>query len=167
MINNWSDLLIAAKPLVDFLGRGSYYQSNYRGQSSGELILTDVVAARKFATDDSFDLFDEWQTVSDSPSIFPADFEWSRFIDYNLKKNAYFNLEAKNFSGADVKWETSGACLLIELMHRDMRILLNCYANQHFPAIWQRILNVYLEDGFPCGWNGRYPVGELVVFSNF
>jgi hypothetical protein len=167
MINNWNDLLIAARPLVEFLGRESYYQSKYGGESSDKLILTDVVAARKFATDDSFDLFDEWQTVSDSSEVFPADFEWMRFIDYNLKKNAYFNLRAKNFSGADKKWENSESCLLIELMCRDMRILLNCYANQYWPAVWQLIFDVYLMDGFPCGWNGRYPSGELVVFSNF
>lgn len=166
MISNWDALLLAAKPLTEFLDRTSYYQSKYTGTPNGRFILTDATTARKYATDDSFDLFDEWQTVSDSSNVFPVGFEWKRFIDYNLEKNAYFNLASKDFNGAAAKWTNAESCLLLELMHRDMRILLNCYANQYFPPIWGSILDVYLMEGFPCGWTDRYPLGELVVFSN-
>ena len=166
MINNWDELLLNAVPLVSFLGRDSYFGSAYSGATAGRLVLRDANAARHFASDDSFDSFDEWQTVTDAPDVFPQNFEWKRWIDYNLTKNNHFSLGSKNFSGADTKWLENGGCLLLELMHRDMRILLNCYANEIFPPVWESILDVYLHDGFPCGWNGRYPSGELVVFSN-
>ena len=28
------------------------------------------------------------------------------------------------------------------------------------------LLQVYLAGGWPCGWEGEYPKGRLVVFSN-
>lgn len=166
MINNWNDLLLNAQPLINYLGRASYFQDKYSGKTNDRLILTGAALAIKYALDDSGDVFDGWEAVSDSPNVFPGNFEWMRWVDYNLKKNNYFNLAAKDFNGADTKWTQAGACLLLEFMCRDIRILLNCYANGVFPKIWQDILEVYLEDGFPCGWDGRYPDGRLVAFSN-
>jgi len=163
----WNRLLANACPLVAYLGRMSYFGKGYSGSACNRIVLKDEVAAFNYASDDSGETFDEWETVSDSPDVFPDDFEWKSWIDHNLTKNDYFGLTSKDFNGADTKWTQSGICLLHELMHRDIRILLNCYANNFFPAIWQQILDVYLNDGFPCGWQGRYPEGELVVFSNF
>lgn len=104
--------------------------------------------------------------MSDSPDLFPEHFEAKRWIAYNLAPNSYFSLADKDFNGADRKMTRSGVCILVELMHRDIRMLLNCYANDYFPPIWRDILEVYLHDGFPCGWKGKYPSGRLVVFSN-
>ena len=99
--------------------------------------------------------------------MYPDSFEWSSWVDYNLSKNNFFGFESKAFNGADEKWTQHGVCLLQELMMRDMKIILNCYSNEYFPSLWQDILEVYLNNGFPCGWNGRYPEGQMVVFSNF
>jgi hypothetical protein len=167
MKKKWNDLLVSAGPLVAYLNRMSYFDRAYSGSRSARIVLTDADVAFKYASDDSFEKFDEWETVSDSPDVFPDDFEWKSWIDHNLLENDYFGLASKDFNGADVKWTQSGICLLNELMHRDVRILFNCYANNFFPDIWRQILDVYLNDGFPCGWQGRYPEGELVVFSNF
>jgi hypothetical protein len=167
MKKKWNDLLTNAGPLVGYLNRVSYFDKAYGGPPARRLILTDVDVAFKYASDDSFESFDEWETVSDSPDLFPENFEWKSWIDHNLLESNYFSLTSKDFNGADTKWTKSGICLLYELMHRDVRILLNCYANNFFPDIWNDILDVYLNDGFPCGWQGTYPQGELVVFSNF
>jgi hypothetical protein len=179
MIQNWDELLSAAKPLVEFLDRDTYFNLAYSGTVENCVIVTDAAVARNFATNNSCDDFDDWETISDSG--YPPTFEWSRQIDYNLQKNRYFNLERKNFSRADEKWTITGvSCPLIELMLRDIGILLNCYANNFFPPIWKNILEVYLHNGFPCGWDGRHPaangtrigwngshpVGKMVVFSN-
>ncbi|WP_193102279.1 hypothetical protein [Burkholderia sp. Z1] len=166
-MKTWQQILTEADVFVRFLERGSFYDGPYKGDLPRKFVTTDVVAARHFATDDSLDEFDEWETVSDSSNVFPNDFEWSRLIKVQLGKNGYWGIESKNFNGAVEKWSDSTSCRMLELMCRDTEIILQCYANEYFPSIWEDILNVYLNDGFPCGWKGRYPDGELVVFSNF
>lgn len=166
LANGWSDLLATAKPLIDYLSRESYYQAKYSGPTAGKLVITDAIAAMAYSIDESGDHFDDWQTITDSCGVFPVEFEWKRWISHNLNNNNYFNLARKSFHGAETKWNRSGVCLMQELMHRDIKVLLNCYANNFFPDIWTEILHTYLNDGFPCGWNGRYPTGQLVVFSN-
>jgi hypothetical protein len=130
-------------------------------------VLTNAEIGFSYASGEATDGRDDWEEVSESAEIFPPGFEWSSWIDHNLKKNSFFNFASKDFNGADVKWTRGESCLLQELMHRDVRILLNCYSNDFFPKIWGQILNVYLNDGFPCGWEGKHPDGKLVVFSNF
>lgn len=166
MITGWNNLIVSAQPLIDFLSRDEFFQSEYSGIKHGRLVITDAVAAMAFTLDDSGDTFDDWETVTDSDGVFPDEFEWKRWITHNLDKNNYFDFSKKNFNRADLKFSRSGVCVIQELMHRDIKILLNCYANEFFPEIWKHILEVYLSGGFPCGWNGRYPAGELVVFSN-
>lgn len=165
-MKTWQQILVEADVFVRFLERGSFYDRPYKGDLSGKFVTADAVEARRFATDDSFDKFDEWETVSESPGVFPDNFEWSRLVKTQLRKNGYWDIESKNFNGAVEKWSDSTSCPMLELMHRDIEVIFQCYTNEHFPDIWKDILSVYLNDGFPCGWNGRYPDGQLVVFSN-
>ena len=142
-MNNWSELIASSQPLMSYLHRGDYFGRAYVQSGQEVLVTNDSSVGINYATNDSFDQFDEWQTVSDSPAVFSAEFEWKRWIDFNLQKNNYFDLAKKNFHGADLKWTRDGGCLLIELMHRDIRILLNCYANSSFPVIWKEIQAAY------------------------
>lgn len=167
MKKHWTDLIVDAAPFIQFLERDRYFDTAYTGERKNKLIIEDPKTAFKYASDESFDNFDGWETVTDSDPVFPDSFEWSSWVNHNLKKNNYFDFESKDFSGADAKWTQGEVCLLQELMSRDMRIILNCYSNEFFPEIWKDILSVYLNNGFPCGWDGRYPEGKLVVFSNF
>ncbi|OMG71366.1 hypothetical protein BW685_21490 [Burkholderia ubonensis] len=162
----WHDILIAADPLVRFLEQDDFFGTAYRGDPTTHLVVRDAAVARHFATDDSFDDFDEWESVSDGVEVFPEDFEWSRQVKHELAKNRCWGIEGKRFNGADLKWADAVSCPLIELMLRDIGILFQCYANDCFPPIWDRVLRVYLDGGFPCGWDGRYPDGRLVVYSN-
>ncbi|WP_322089241.1 hypothetical protein [Burkholderia sp. BCC1999] len=165
-MKTWQQILIAADVFVRFLERGSFYDRPYTGDLSGKFVTADAVDARRFATDDSFDEFDEWETVSDSSNVFPDDFEWSLLVKSQLRKNGHWGIESKNFNGTIEKWSDLTSFSMLELMRRDVEIIFQCYANEYFPSIWKDILNVYLNGGFPCGWNGRYPGGQLVVFSN-
>ena len=148
MIDNWDELVVQATPLLDFLQQPSLFMSAYSGTRDGHLVFTDASMANQYASDDSLNA---WDALSDCPDVFPGGFEWKRWIDHHLRKTDYFGLSGRNFCGADVKWMRSVACPLVELMRRDMRILLNCYANQIFPPLWESILGVYLKNGFPCG----------------
>lgn len=32
------------------------------------------------------------------------------------------------------------------------------------PGLYERCFDIYQRGGFPCGWQGTYPAGRLVVF---
>lgn len=164
-MKNWEEILVNASKFIKFLENGNFYHTGYSNYSDVR-VVKDVEIARDFATNSSFENFDEWETVSNSYDVFPESFEWSPKITAKLKNNNFFNFEEKSFNGAKEKWEFDESCLLIELMYRDIEIIFQCYANDYFPEIWKSILEAYLESGFPCGWEGKYPEGRLVVFSN-
>lgn len=52
-------------------------------------------------------------------------------------------------------------CLIDDFLY----IVFNDYSNMENQFI-NNLLQVYLAGGWPCGWEGEYPKGRLVVFSN-
>jgi hypothetical protein len=47
-------------------------------------------------------------------------------------------------------------------------VLRYCLANRnatHPSLLFDRIERAYLDGGWPCGWKGKYPDGQLIVFS--
>jgi len=164
-MKSWDQVTKDASDFISFLEQGNFFNKPF--QRSGDYkIITDAKVGINYATNDDFDSFDEWETVTDTPNVFPDDFEWSDKIKYKLKKNNYFDFEQKEFNGAKEKWVYGEACILTELMYRDIGIIFQCYVNDCFPEIWKKILEVYLNDGFPCGWDEHLPNGKLVVYSN-
>lgn len=164
-MKNWDEVLEAASAFVNFLEKGNFFSRKFQKDGNYH-IINDATVGRDYASNSSFDNFDEWETVSNSYEVFPESFEWSQRISAKLEKNNFFDFHEKDFNGAVEKWEHDESCLLIELMYRDIEIIFQCYANDYFPKIWKDILEVYLNDGFPCGWDGHFPEGKLVVFSN-
>ena len=112
MISRWNDLIVNARPLIDHLSRDAFFQSKYSGIENGRLVITDPVAAMAYTLDDSSDMFDVWETVTDSDQVFPDDFEWKRWIIHNLNQNNYFDLTKKDFKGADLKFSKSSVCVI-------------------------------------------------------
>ena len=46
--------------------------------------------------------------------------------------------------------------------------LFNCYLNNKYKKnhlIWNMIEDAYFKGFWPCGWEGKYPDGKLVVFK--
>lgn len=165
-MKTWQQILIEADAFVKFLSQDSLYAKPYNGGLPEEFVLTDATIARLVASGGRPEGFEDWESLTDSINTFPEDFEWNRSVKSKLQKNKYFDLESKNFNGAIEKWSTPTSCLLLELIYRDIDTIFQCYANNHFPDIWVRIMDAYLNDGFPCGWKGNYPEGSLIVFSN-
>ena len=42
-----------------------------------------------------------------------------------------------------------------------------CYANDYFPCLMEKMMHVYMHDGYPCGWLGTREEGKILVFSIF
>ncbi len=167
-MKTWEEVIKEASKFIIFLENGDFFAKKISDTTKFK-IITDAAIGRDYASNssfDDFDDFDEWETVTNSYESFPETFTWDRKITSKLEANNYFNFAEKNFNGADKKWEYDESCMLIELMYRDIEIILQCYANDYFPDVWKDILDVYLNNGFPCGWDGHLPEGHLVVFSN-
>lgn len=165
MKKKWNEILNDAKPLVDFLSNNNLFDKPYK-DTIGAFVVRDPETEIMYATDHSNDELIDWESISDSEETFPENFEWNGTIDRRVLIDDYFGIEKKKLNGADTKWTTPTSCILKELMYRDIRILLSCYANDTFPPIWKDILTVYLNNGFPCGWKPHPLGGKLVVFSN-
>lgn len=55
---------------------------------------------------------------------------------------------------------------LIDSIYDDFtKIIFNDYTKLN-NIFFDKILKVYLAGGWPCGWEGEYPEGRLIVFSN-
>ena len=165
MKKKWNEILDEAKPLVDLLSNEKLFDKPYK-DVIGAFVVHDAEIGMMCATNHSSDQFADWESISDSEGVFEEHFEWNGTIDRRVFADDYFGLQKRHFNGADIKWTTSTSCILKELMLRDIRILLTCYANNSFPPIWKNILTAYLNNGFPCGWKLHPPAGRLVVFSN-
>ena len=101
-MKSWDEIMIAAEPFVKFLINGDFFATQYGGAIDG-LVIIDPEEAINYATNDSFDDFEEWETASDAPEVFSSSFKWSQRIDRQLLKENYWGIETANFNGADKK----------------------------------------------------------------
>ena len=164
MKKTWDEILESAKPVVDFLSSDSFFSRPYDGDRERFIVTASPEEARYLLSDE----WDEWEEIIDTQQFSGLEnFDWHYLVGNKLIKTNCLGALDKDFHGADKKLTIEGgANLLEETMPDNMRILLNCYANNYIPEIWKDILYVYQHNGFPCGWKGDYPEGKMIVFSN-
>lgn len=88
-------------------------------------MITDPEMAIHYATNSSWEIFTDWETVVDSQ--FPENFDWklNLRIDHNLDQNDYFGFFHKNLNGLLEKWTTSdGIGVAHELIMHDIAYIL-------------------------------------------
>ena len=164
MKKTWDEILASAQPVVDFLSSDSFFSRPYDGDRERFIVTASPEEARYLLSDE----WDEWEEIIDVQQFSGLeDFDWHYWVGSKLIKTNCLGALDKDFHGADKKLTIEGgANLLEETMPDNMRILLNCYANNYMPEIWKDILYVFQHNGFPCGWKGDYPEGKMIVFSN-
>lgn len=161
-MKTWEQFLDDASVFISFLEKGNFFSQPFR-TTKNYRITTDPEEAIELAGRQ----FSKREDIFDSQAGFPEDFEWDMGgIDRKLNKNHYFEFESKNFNGADKKLTVNKVSILGETMSIDIGYIFQCYFNDYFPELWKEILEIYMNNGFPCGWEGEYPEGRLVVFSN-
>lgn len=161
-MKKWNDILESAQEFVNFLGKDKFFDQPFNNTMNA-LIVTDAKLGFKYANQDNADqIFPAWLPLSRGEDSFPDGFEFFDCVRYGLEKNNDFNLEEKDFSGINELWDNN----ITDMMMGDMEYILNCYANDYFPPLWEQILTAYLNNGLPCGWSDFPPNGKLVVYSN-
>lgn len=161
MSARWESLLITAKPLVSFIEEGRILSQPYNGETVNRILIHDQYFARACASYPPPDGFTDWNEATEGAGIFNDDFEWASWIDKKLSAKNFFNARLNNATLIGALRDADGDGGFLELIERDVMILLHCYANDHFPPIWKLILDAYLHYGFPCGWSTE---GKLAIF---
>lgn len=156
MEKHWSQILVEAKSLIDFVRKPVFFDRPYGGSRHDVIVVTNLVSALS-CTGHENEGFEDWQALLDQESRGA----------YSLPKgtqNTILDLISdglainKNYSSVPEQ--------LLNNMEGDIYRLLCCYASGELPALWRKVERVYLENGIPCGWDGAYPEGRIVVYSN-
>ena len=163
-MKTWEQLQEDAAEFITFLQQGNFFSQPYR-TTKNYLVISDPIFAMDVAADYAGDQFYDREDAFEYD--FPENFEWDLgSIDRKLQKNHYFEYASKNFNGADHKLTVQKVSILLETMDIDIGYIFACYFNDYFPELWKEIFEIYMNHGFPCGWEGEYPQGRLVVYSN-
>ena len=85
-MKTWDQVVESAAEFISFLEKGNFYNTKFSTEKDYKIIF-DANLGIDYATNDSFDDFDEWETVTDTPDIFPESFEWNDQNLTELKKN--------------------------------------------------------------------------------
>jgi hypothetical protein len=155
MNKNWSEVQSAADQLLDFLSRPTFFDRPYGGDARTNRVIFDISEATERSTDDSGERFQDWQELLES--VTPAWPDMPREIERRI-------IEL-------LDQMTNKLCLialndtLINNMQGDIARLLHCHGCGDVHDLWKAVQQVYLDGGMPCGWEGRYPEGRMVVFS--
>ena len=160
-MKNLSEVLLAEPDLVSFLNRKEYFGEKYNGLLDEYLVITDPIQADYYFHlnedygDWNFIKNSNWEDFDEPSSI--------EFMSASLSFVSKHILEkGKMFHNAEIVLDNlqdniiSDMCGFLEFGNIEI----------HTPPIWQSMKYVYLHNGWPCGWDGDYPRGRMVVFSN-
>lgn len=152
---NWEEVLREAGPLLNFLNQPVFFDKPYVGNSENHRITFDPAEAIESSTNDSGDKVQDWQDLLES--ITPPWPEMPRKIERNILQ-VLDQMAGKSYSSVSDS-------ALVNNMHGDIARLLHCYAYGVVHPLWKAVQQVYLDGGMPCGWEGPYPEGRMLVFS--
>ncbi|WP_043973457.1 MULTISPECIES: hypothetical protein [Acinetobacter] len=166
--SKWNELLVKARDFVDFLDRGDFFSKPYSG-AMDVAVINDGNLAIEYMTNDDSAVFPVWQDIKKNGLGLPDGWESFSYVDYHLEKNQSFGALRGDFNGAVEKLidPRNDIDNLRDSMSGDVQMIFQCYANDFFPLMWKKILEIYLHDGFPCGVSDFSVDKKIVVFSNF
>ncbi|UIR55068.1 hypothetical protein LZQ00_12340 [Sphingobacterium sp. SRCM116780] len=160
-MRNFKEVLRLEPDLVNFLQKEEYFEKPYHGLKDNFLIITDPKVADAYFNNitDAGD----WEDIQNSGDWDIDDVPSTEFDSENLK------YVSDNFLSKNKKYHNANDAAenLQDNMISDFcRMFDFCCMEMDAPPIWKTIRYVYLHSGWPCGWDGDYPNGRMVIFSN-
>ncbi len=162
-MKSWEQLQEDAAEFIAFLQQGNFFRQPFT-TTKNYRVITDPTLAMDIAANYAGEQFHDREDAFEYD--FPENLVSLGRLQSKLNQCNYFDYDRKSFNGADLKLTCDGVCVLIETMDIDIDYIFRCYFNDYFPELWKEILEIYMNNGFPCGWEGEYPQGRLVVYSN-
>lgn len=167
----WSIDNIKSQELVNFIKQGDFFATPFLLSDSNFKVIDDGKLAEEYARDCNSDEFCDWQSLWDNELCNLGVYdEISGHIEHKINQfmDEHFHYE-QNFHNALQKIgydELSQTSFLFNNMEGDLFRLLQCETLNKTSVFIELVKQTYLNNGFPCGWIGNYPNGQLVVFSN-
>ena len=160
-MKNFDEVLIAEPELVAFLRRTDFFDKPYFGDDRNFLIVKSPESADEFfhkVTDRG-----DWSDIQNSNCGQIDEFPSSEFVERNFDfVTDCLDAQVKNFHHA-----TEAAENLTDNMASDFcRMFDFACMEMEFPPVWKLIKYAYLHSGWPCGWDGEYPEGRMVIYSS-
>ncbi|MFI8619135.1 hypothetical protein ACIGHN_26910 [Acidovorax sp. NPDC077693] len=147
--------------MKEFLEKKEFFEKPYGGSKDDFLVVTDPKLADMYfnrVTD-----FGDWGDVQNYGYGDIDELPGDEFMRSRLKYvgDALISKE-KDFHNANC-----AAVNLQDNMISDFCNLFDLCCMEMKPSpVWMAIKYAYLHSGWPCGWDGEFPTGRMVVFSN-
>lgn len=160
-MKTWQEVMTQEKELMEFLQRKEFFNKPYNGNRKNQLVVFNPAKAEYFfnkITDHG-----DWQDIQNRDygdiEELPSDNFMSQCLEYVSKE---LTSKDKEFHNADNLINNlrdnmiSDFCRMFDFSCMEIE----------YPPVWKIIKDTYLSYGWPCGWEGEYPDGKMVIFSN-
>ena len=161
--------------IIKFLEKETYFDEPFKG-SGIDFPIQKIISPIKadeilnyMLDDDEVLIYQEWEIVR-AKKIIEMQEKYQKIYnrDSFYIDNEIFKYVTRKIGGKviqdkelDMQIPTLIDCLIDDFLY----IVFNDYSNMEH-QFFNNLLQVYLVGGWPCGWEGEYPKGRLVVFSN-
>ncbi|SEM16278.1 hypothetical protein SAMN04487786_1216 [Paenisporosarcina quisquiliarum] len=148
--------------VMDFIRNNKMFNKNYFQVNNLE-IINDFNEAQNLAwSQDSSEVDTVWEYVKsqeaesivekvyDLDLVTQQDDLYDFFSDHDNYSNDFLP-----FDYIDINEEVEGDLTMCAL---------NRLVNGKTDNFYEKIFEVYKQGGWPCGWKGTYPIGEIIVY---
>ena len=149
------------KEVMDFIQYSKLFNSKNINENT--LVVKDFIKAKDLAWSQNLrevDTFWEYVKSQEAESIVERVYD----LDLSSQQDKIYDFFSKQdnysdnflpFDYIDINEEVEG----------DLEICaLNRLVNGNTDNFYEKIFKVYKQGGWPCGWNGKYPSGEIIVY---
>ncbi|MED0868006.1 cytoplasmic protein [Bacillus spizizenii] len=156
----YSDLV---EEVIDFIKHGELFKNNNRNMSDITLIEDFEIAQQLAWSQDTDEVEVVWQDVKSNES--------GQLLGIILSNDHLKTLdeELSNIFNSDDNYSEDFIPMdfwdIAEEVESDLyKCAINRLVNGNKDNLFEKMFQVYKSGGWPCGWRGTYPEGQLVAF---
>jgi hypothetical protein len=137
--------------------------SNYLGNNDQLIVIYDPEEAKRLAGDDENELdgYEYWPRLTEDEYV---------KLDFHCPHWLYSKVDDVLVSPSRIEAANEKLEYTIPFIWDDISAVIRyCLANRnslHPRPFFDMVEQAYLDGGWPCGWQGKYPEGKLVVFTS-
>ncbi|MFE4524587.1 cytoplasmic protein [Cytobacillus firmus] len=147
--------------IMDFIRNNKMFNNNFQGNNLE--VINDFAKAQNCAwSQDSSEVETVWEYVKSQEAegivekIYNLDLvsQQDELYDFFCDNGNYSN-DFLPFEYIDINEEVEGDLTMCAL---------NRLVNGKTNNFYEKIFEIYKQGGWPCGWKGTYPIGEIIVY---
>jgi hypothetical protein len=148
--------------VMDFIRNSKIFNNNNINENILEVVKDFNVAQNLAWSQDSSEVDTVWEYVKSQETesivekVYDLDLvnQQDDLYDFFSDRNNYSN-DFLSFDYIDINEEVEGDLTMCAL---------NRLVNGKTDNFYEKIFEIYKQGGWPCGWKGTYPIGEIIVY---